>query len=318
MPQRYFARYAWAVLAYNLLVILWGAFVRATGAGAGCGNHWPLCNGQVLPRAPQVETMIEFAHRLSSGLDGLLVLGLLVWALRAFPRGHMARRGAWLSLAFVIIEGLLGAALVKFELVVDNSSLARVVAMGVHLINTMLLIGAIALTAWWASGGGPLRLRGQGLVGRLLAIGIGAMLMLGATGAVTALGDTLFPAGSLRAGLAQDLDPTAHLLVRLRVIHPLFAILTGVYLLFSAQLIAARRPGRATQLVAAWLLLLFFAQLGLGALNLALLAPVTLQLAHLLLADLVWLGLVLLAASALDERHWLASQQQAKLTAVAG
>lgn len=298
---RGFTRYSWFVLIYNLAVIVWGAFVRATGSGAGCGRHWPLCNGQVVPRAQQVETLIEFTHRLTSGLAGLLVIGMVVWALRAFPRGHLARRGAWLTLLAIVVEGALGAGLVLLELVANNSSVARAVAMGVHLVNTLLLLGVITLTAWWGAGGGPLRLRGQGAAGWLLGVAVVAMMVLGATGAVTALGDTLFPAASLREGVLQDLDPYSHFLVRLRVYHPTLAILTGVYMLVVGQLVARLRPSEGTRRAAAALLLLFVAQIGVGALNIALLVPVSVQLIHLLMADLVWIALVLLAAAALSE-----------------
>ena len=91
---RWFARYAWAVLAYNVAVVLWGALVRVTGSGAGCGNHWPLCNGMAAPLSPSAATAIEFTHRMMSGLDAFLVLGLLVWAFRSFPRRHAVRLGA--------------------------------------------------------------------------------------------------------------------------------------------------------------------------------------------------------------------------------
>jgi cytochrome c oxidase assembly protein subunit 15 len=113
-----YAIYAWAVLAYNLLVILWGAFVRASGSGAGCGSHWPLCNGEVV----RVATLIEFSHRMTTGLAGLLVIGLVVWAFRAFPRRSTVRLGAALSLAFIIIEGLVGALQVRQGLPAQNDS----------------------------------------------------------------------------------------------------------------------------------------------------------------------------------------------------
>ena len=148
-----YAKYAWGVLAYNLLVILWGAYVRATGSGAGCGSHWLLCNGEVIPRAPGMETMIKLTHRLTSGLAFLLVLGMLVWALSAYSRGHSVRRGAWLSTFFILTEALVGAGLVLFEWVADDVSTGRVISMAVHLINTFLLLACLALTAWWASGG---------------------------------------------------------------------------------------------------------------------------------------------------------------------
>ncbi|NTU81899.1 MAG: heme A synthase [Chloroflexales bacterium] len=299
--QRGFVRFAWGVLIYNLAVIVWGAFVRATGSGAGCGQHWPLCNGQVMPRAEQVETLIEFAHRLTSGLAGLLVIGMVVWAVRAYPKGHLARRGAWLSLVMIIIEGLLGAGLVLLQLVADNSSVARAVAMSIHLVNTLLLIGIITLTAWWGQGGGALRLRGQGLVGVLLWTAIVAVALLGVSGAITALGDTLFPAASLQHGIKQDLDPYSHFLIRLRIYHPILAVVTGVYLIIVGQVVARQRPSEATKVASALLILLFVAQLAVGVINIALLVPVTVQLIHLLMADLVWVALVLLAASAFSQ-----------------
>src|SRR5437764_4034200 len=83
-------RYAWVVVAYNILVILWGALVRATGSGAGCGNHWPLCNGQVIPLSPRIDTVIEFTHRMMTGGASFIVLGLLVWTFRATVRGQAA------------------------------------------------------------------------------------------------------------------------------------------------------------------------------------------------------------------------------------
>jgi protoheme IX farnesyltransferase len=99
MSQTWLSRYAWGVLVWNVLVALWGAYVRATGSGAGCGAHWPTCNGEIIPRAPQVETLIEFTHRATSGLAFLAVLALLILALRTLPKGHPARFGAGLSMS---------------------------------------------------------------------------------------------------------------------------------------------------------------------------------------------------------------------------
>src|SRR6476620_6340344 len=205
-----FAIYAWGMLAYNLLVILWGAYVRASGSGAGCGSHWPLCNGEVIPLAPPVATLIEFSHRLTTGLAGLLVIGLMVGALRAFPRGSSVRLGAGLSLAFILIEGLVGALQVRLGLTADNASVGRAVVGSIHLANTFLMLAAMALTAWWASGGAPLQLRRQGLLGWLFAVCLLGVLLVGASGAITALGDTLFPSDSLASGLQADFAASAH------------------------------------------------------------------------------------------------------------
>ncbi|HEX6288865.1 MAG TPA: COX15/CtaA family protein [Herpetosiphonaceae bacterium] len=293
------ATYAWTVLAYNLAIILWGAYVRASGSGAGCGSHWPLCNGEIIPRNPQIETLIEFTHRLSSGLALIMVLALLIWAFRASPLGHPVRLGAFLSTFFIITEALVGAGLVLFMLVADNASMARALFMAVHLLNTFLLLGALTLTAWWASGGQAIRLRGQGTVALLLGAGIVGMLVLGVSGAITALGDTLFPASSLAEGLRQDFSPTAHLLLRLRVLHPTIAVGLGMYLLFAASCVSVLRPNVQTRRFARMIVALFVAQLAAGLVNVLLLAPIWMQLVHLLLADLVWIALILLAATAL-------------------
>lgn len=304
MPQlTRFAKYAYGVLAYTLLVVLWGAFVRATGAGAGCGSHWPKCNGALIPRPERIETVIEFSHRLTSGLLGVLMLGLVLWALRAFPRRHLVRRAALASLFFTVAEALIGGLQVRFEMVADNASPQRAIWQSAHLANTFLLIAALALTAWWASGGQPLRLRGQGLVGWLLGAGLLGTLVLGTSGTIAALGDTLFPVESLREGLAQDFADTAHFLIRLRVWHPFIAVMLGAYLVGVAWLIRQWRPDPATRRLAIGMSGLFVTQLAVGSLNVVLLAPVWMQLVHLLLADLVWILLVLLTAAALSRAH---------------
>ncbi len=293
MSSERFARLAWGVLGYNLLVVMFGAFVRATGSGAGCGSHWPLCNGTILQRNPATETIIELTHRLTSGLALLLVIGLVVAAVRTFPRGHMARRGAWVSLGLIIVEALVGAGLVLLKLVADNDSMARAVYLGVHLLNTFLLVAALALTAWWARAERP-------VPGRLplgMALACAGLIVVGVSGAITALGDTLFPAGSLAEGFRQDTSPTAHLLVRLRVIHPVFAVAVGLALLGLALRIALRGGDRSRTWLARIVAILVLAQLSIGVINLVLLAPTALQLLHLLFADLVWISAVLLTAS---------------------
>lgn len=294
-----FAKYAWGVLAYNLLVILWGAFVRATGSGAGCGSHWPLCNGEVVPKAPEVETLIELTHRLTSGLAGVLVIILIVWAFRAFPKGHPVRRGATLSLFFIITEGLVGAGLVLFEWVAHDASLGRVISMAVHLINTMFLLAALTLTVWWGLGEPDVDLRRKGEGRWLVGFVLLGMLVLSTAGALTALGDTLFRPETLGEGLRQDFLPAAHFLERLRIIHPLLAIVYGVYLFFAARHLSEHSDSATVSRYARSALALFSIQFLAGLINVFLLAPVWMQLVHLLLADLLWIALVLLAASAL-------------------
>ncbi|MCW5880250.1 MAG: COX15/CtaA family protein [Anaerolineae bacterium] len=311
-----FAWYAWFVLGYNVLVILWGAVVRATGSGAGCGAHWPLCNGEVVPMSAQTHTLIEFSHRLSSGL-ALLVVGILaVWAFRAYPKGSLVRRGAVLSVIFILTEALLGAGLVLFELVAHDASLTRAVSMALHLVNTFILLGALTLTAWWASGGGPLRIGQRRGLAVGLILGLIGTAIIGASGAIVALGDTLFPSASLAEGLSQDLDATAHFLVRLRVVHPIIAILVGVGLILLAQYAKRRAPAANVNRMANIVTTLVLIQWAAGFINVILLAPVWMQLVHLLLADLVWIALVLLGATALSQPEAVAAADATRVGSI--
>lgn len=299
-PSRRYALYAWWTLAYTVLVAVWGAAVRATGSGAGCGSHWPLCNGEVLPRSPQLETLIELSHRATSGVVGLVILGLVWGAFRYVPREWGARKWAVVSLVFTLIEGAVGAGLVKFELVADNASIQRALVMAVHLVNTFLLLSAVTLTAARASGWPRMAWRrGAGWVIWALV----AVLVLGASGAVTALGDTLYPVSAIEDGsvVLEELSPTGQLLVQLRVFHPWIAVAVALFLLGAAwrlrALIPTARVERLTNVLAA----LYAVELAAGLINIALHAPVWMQLVHLGLAYGVWIVLTLLASAALAD-----------------
>lgn len=292
-----FAKFAWAVLIWNVIVVLWGAFVRATGSGAGCGNHWPLCNGEVVPRAQQVETLVEFTHRLMSGAALIGVLIMIIWAFRAFPKSHPVRWGAAASAFFILSESLVGAGLVIFGWVADDTSVERALVVSIHLFNTFLLLASLAVTAWWASDKRPVALRGRGWIVWGLRAGLLGVLAIGIMGAITALGDTLFPAPSLAEGLRQDMDPSQHFLIQLRIWHPLLSILVGVYLLFLTRVLRSQETDVTVNKLSRVLTVLIVVQLGAGFVNVLLLAPVWMQIVHLLLADLVWLSLVLLSAS---------------------
>ncbi len=289
-----FARFAWGALAWNVLVVLWGALVRASGSGAGCGSHWPLCNGEVVPVAPRIETIIEFTHRAMSGVALVAVVALWLWSRRRFARGSRVRAMALASFVFLIAEALLGAGLVLFNYVDKNQSVGRAFYLSLHLVNTLLLLGSLVLTAWFARDRTPAAARRSRLV--VAALPIAALVSV--TGAIAALGDTLFPSASLAEGLRQDFSGAANVLLRLRVLHPALAILAALY--FAAVSIAVLRSKQhaiASRLAAA-VLILALTQLSAGAINLILLAPVWMQITHLLLADLVWIALVLLAVEA--------------------
>jgi heme A synthase len=295
-----FRRFAWAVLGVTLGVVVFGAYVRASGAGAGCGSHWPTCNGEVIPRPKTLETIIEFVHRATSAVITVLVGIEVVWAFRVFPKGHVVRRAVLAAMAFLAGEALIGARLVLGELVTTNASLARAGWMSLHLVNTFLLLGSLALAAFLATDEAPWRLRPRpGTTPHLLAALMGTAA-LGVTGAMAALGDTLFPSRSLVEGLAGDLSPAAHLLLRVRMFHPILAVLVAAYLLVIVPQIASRVDIPRTRWLAKWVSRLVVSQLVLGAANLWLLAPVWTQLAHLFLADLVLIALVLLTAASMD------------------
>jgi heme a synthase len=283
-----FRRFAWGVLAYNVLVVLWGAYVRASGSGAGCGSHWPLCNGEVVPLAPKIETVIEFVHRVTSGLAVISAAALWLWSFRVFSRGHRGRKTAALSIVFLMMEALLGAGLVLFRYVAKDASAGRALYLSAHLINTQLLLGMLAATAWLAGQGGEGRRSGHARW-----VILAASLAAGITGALAALGDTLYPASSMAAGMAREFSNTAPVLLRLRLLHPLVALAVALFLAISALKAGARRTARAV-------LMLVFVQVGAGILNWILLAPVWMQIVHLLIADLLWIALVLFYLEAPD------------------
>ena len=296
------ARFAWFVLAWNVGVILWGAYVRATGSGAGCGAHWPLCNGEVVPRAPDTAMLIEFSHRVTSGLALVLVFVLSAWIWRTMAAGHPARRAGAASAVFIVVEALLGAGLVLFRLVAQDESLARAMVMPLHLANTMVLLLCLTLTAHFLSGGAPVAVSGRTRTFGILVALLALMIGVGKTGAIAALGDTLYPAASFLDGLKADLAPTSTLLLRLRILHPALGVAVGAMLVFGAAAIPLGAGDRRGRLARRAVAVLAGVQVVLGFVNVWLLAPVWMQITHLLVADLLWIALVVLTASALARR----------------
>jgi heme A synthase len=289
-----FPGFAWFVLAYNALVIVWGAYVRSSGSGAGCGSHWPLCNGQVVPLASGVKTWIEFAHRASSG-GSLLLAGILgYWAWNAFPSRHAARTAAFRAVGFTVAEALIGAFIVLLGLVAQNQSLTRAVSISLHYTNTLLLLASLVQTAWRAR---PERVSRPSAVRWSAAgawrVAFAGVILTGAAGAITALGDTLFPAASLASGIQSELAAGAPRLLALRIYHPLLALGFAAYLVwFLDARLGIRFDDRiGRQLKSAVAGTLFF-QLVLGVSNVVLLAPTAIQLLHLLTAQVLWILLV--------------------------
>jgi len=229
-----------------------------------------------------------------SGVAFFATAGLLAWSLKLFPRGHRARKFALASFAFLIAEAALGAGLVLFRYVEANASAGRAIYLSLHLVNTQILLAMLALTAWFSRDPGrpPVR-RSPLFLGALCAA-----LVVGVTGAITALGDTLFPVSSLGEGLRQDFSASAHFLLRLRVFHPMLAIAAAIFFIWIALRALRSNSSATARRIAVAAVILTVTQLSAGAVNLALLAPVGMQIFHLLLADLLWISLVLLTVEA--------------------
>lgn len=297
-----FAVAASALLVYTIGVVLWGAYVRASLSGDGCGDHWPLCNGVALPVEPSTKTIIELTHRVTSGICWIWTAAMWLVAARRFARGHATRSAAGWSLVFMSTEALVGAGLVLFRMVADNPSTASAAWMAAHLVNTFLLLAALTWLAYgaWREPGArfPRDVWSRSAFGGAALI----VLLVGVSGAVAALGDTLFPASSLAEGIREDFAPTAHVFLKLRLWHPVIAVAGSGYLIWLSAAsfrLQRRAPVRRLALTLGFLVLL---QVGVGLLNVALLAPVWMQLLHLLIADVTWIALVLLALSSQPSR----------------
>ncbi len=294
-----FAKYAWFVLGYNVLVILWGVFLRASKSGDGCGQHWLTCHGEVIPSAPEFKTVIEFTHRITSALDGLIVLVMVVWAVLIWRSqrddiSRFVKRFAIASFVFVLIEGALGAGLVLTGNTAETLTPARPFWMAAHLMNTLILLALMTITAWSASTGQRVTFAR----GRLGWVVVGTLLLfaVGISGSIAALSNMIFPSGTIAEGIAKDFSPTSHTLLRLRPLHPIVAVAAGVFFVFWTGWLKRKMPDEPS--VARWsnvLATLVIVQLAFGALTLVSLGPIVMQLGHLLLADVLWIVFVVLS-----------------------
>lgn len=281
-------RWSWALLWLTVGVIVGGSLVRATGSGDGCGESWPRCEGSLFPLGGGTETTIEFAHRLATVLLAIALVALLIAARRSGDIGRRVQRGLKWAGVFFMGEVIIGAVLVLAGWVDQDASIGRTIVVPLHLVNTFLLLGAVVLVVHAAQGGAWPRLDMTRRSNRLGLVVLGAILLVGATGGLNALADSLFPADSLLEGIRAEFGATAPFLVRVRTVHPVVAIAGGITVLMLLRSPSFDGSGRVRKLADAAAILVGVEAV-VGILNVALLTPVEVQLVHLLIADALWI-----------------------------
>lgn len=298
-----FAKFAWFALGFNVLVIIWGVFLRASKSGDGCGEHWLTCNGELIPSAPQFKTVIEYSHRMTTAIDGLVmlvlvILAVVIWYRSRSRKSRFVMYAAIASLFFVITEAAVGAGLVLTgNTAVAVTDVRPFWAMG-HLINTFVLLVCLTLTAWLASGERRIVRWPDTKILLLIALGFLLLLTVGMSGTLAALSNMLFPSTTIAEGIARDFSASSNVILRLRLSHPILSVLTGVYLFFLAGWLRSKVDAKSN---AAWwsgtLSILIIGQVIFGAVTLLTHGPIVMQLGHLFLADAIWVSFVLLTAS---------------------
>jgi heme A synthase len=267
-------------IVLSILSILAGAFVRATGSGDGCGSTWPTCKGKIIPQLSDSSEVIEFSHRSISGI--LLIVTLIIFIKsRNMSKGTIIRTTVNFLTFFVIFEAAIGAVIVLYEWVGLNSSLPRIIAVPIHLVNTFGLLACYAVLY-------KVLLNNfkniKQLWDRRFVFVAFLFLLSGATGSITALADVLFPSASFYEGLMEDFDRTSELLTRLRILHPIVA--TG---LSVALIIESRKIQKDYKIDVKFLQLLVIVAVTLGVLNVLSNIVLLLSIFHLAIADLLWI-----------------------------
>ena len=275
--------YAKAGLFLSIASILAGAFVRATGSGDGCGATWPTCKGKIIPALSDTSELIEFSHRSVSGV--LLVVTLIIFAkTRRFQKDSLVRTVTNFLTFFVILEALIGAVIVIFEWVGLNSSLPRIIAVPIHLVNTFGLLGSYAILCKILQDDleniRPMFNKNFILISSLF-------LLSGATGSITALADVLFPSASFIEGFLADFDKTSEVLTRLRILHPIVSSTLSIVLYAYATGISKKYNVRVKPLQ----LLIIFAVF-LGVFNVLSNIILPLSILHLAIADFLWISYI--------------------------
>lgn len=260
--------------------ILAGAIVRATGSGDGCGSTWPTCKGKVIPELSDIPELIEFSHRAVSGI--LLVVTLMIFLkTRDLEKNNLKKVISNYLTFFVVLEAVIGAVIVLFEWVGLNSSLPRIVAVPIHLVNTFGLLACfIALYKVVKDDLQSIK----GIVDNQFLVVMCLFLLSGATGSITALADVLFPSESFIQGFVEDFDETSELLTRLRILHPIVASLLSISLFFESN-----RLKKTYKLNTKSLKLMVLVAVTLGVVNVLSNIWLPLSVLHLAIADFLWI-----------------------------
>lgn len=280
-------RASWLLVGYTILIIIWGAWVRLSGSGDGCGDHWPLCNGQMIPEAAPTKTLIELSHRVSTALYGIFVLIQIIATRRVFPKGHPSRFWSLMTLLFTITEALIGRSLVKEGLVNTSEDLSRLIVMPLHLVNTSLLLFSGVMTAESLKYGEFLKRAFSREDTKRWILYLVSLVIILSTGAIAALGSHLAPSESLLQGLSKDLSTDSHLAVRLRLLHPFFALGLPLFLALFMPLSISGRPTTSQGLWYRRFGIAVLVALSIGIGTLVLLAPLWLKVTHLLMTNLL-------------------------------
>ena len=275
--------YAKAGLLLSIASILAGAFVRATGSGDGCGATWPTCKGKIIPALSDTSELIEFSHRSVSGV--LLVVTLIIFAkTRKFQKESLVRKVTNYLTFFVIFEALIGAVIVIFEWVGLNSSLPRIIAVPIHLVNTFGLLGSYAIL-YKILQDDLQNIKDMFNKNFLLISSL--FLLSGATGSITALADVLFPSASFVEGFLADFDRTSEVLTRLRILHPIISSILSIVLYVYATWIRKKYNVGVKPLQILILIAVF-----LGVINVLSNIVLPLSILHLAIADFLWISYI--------------------------
>ena len=267
-------------LVVSVFSIIAGAIVRATGSGDGCGASWPTCNGDIIPELDTPSELIEFSHRSVSGV--LLIITLIIFV-KSFKDEvpTLQKKIIWSLTFFVLLEALIGAVIVIYEWVGMNSSVPRIIAVPLHLVNTFGLLGAYTLLFHLTRNS---KTTLNNFFDRGFKIGLFLFLLSGATGSIAALADVIFPSESFITGLAEDFDTNSEVLTRLRILHPIVASALSLYLYSEAN-----RLQNEYQVITKNIKLLILLGVLLGVSNVISNIILPLSILHLLMADLLWI-----------------------------